>query len=78
MKTLYLRNVPEEVTNELAVLASEAGLSVSSFVVKELSEIAKRAKNFNLFENLKDHEISAEDIISELDDARNSRRNDTA
>ena len=43
MKTLYLRNVPNEVTERLESLAARAGLSVSRVAIRELGEVARRA-----------------------------------
>ena len=42
MKTLYLRNVPDELGERLASLAAREGMSVSAFALRELGEAARR------------------------------------
>ena len=39
MKTLYLRNVPEEVVERLELLAARDGTSVSAVAVRELADV---------------------------------------
>ena len=73
MKTLYLRNVPDDVSERLASLAARDGLSVSSFAVRELTEAARRADNPGLLGDLPDLEISAADVIAGLDAGRSVR-----
>ncbi|HNA49562.1 MAG TPA: hypothetical protein PK594_01790 [Mycobacterium sp.] len=45
MRTLYLRNVPDEVGAQLDELARREGLSLSAFAVRELAAVARRAEN---------------------------------
>lgn len=45
VRTLYVRNVPDEVVEGLEKLAERAGMSVSTFVARELGEIARRSRN---------------------------------
>lgn len=73
MKTLYLRNVPDEVSRRLATLAAREGLSVSSFAVRELSEAARRADNPALLGTLPDLAVSAEDIVADVQAGRAGR-----
>lgn len=73
MKTLYLRNVPDEVHQRLEVLAAREGLSVSSFAVRELSEAAKRANNPLLLGNLPDLAVSVDDIVADVRAGRAGR-----
>lgn len=73
MKTLYLRNVPEEVGRRLETLAAREGLSVSSFAVRELSEVARRADNPALLGDLPDVGVSAEDVVADLEAGRAGR-----
>lgn len=73
MKTLYLRNVPEEVGRRLELLAARQGLSVSSFAVRELSEVARRADNPALLGDLPDLAVSAEDVVVDLQAGRAGR-----
>lgn len=73
MKTLYLRNVPDEVSRRLQTLADREGLSVSSFAVRELSEAARRADNPALLGDLPDLAVSAEDIVADVQAGRADR-----
>ena len=73
MKTLYLRNVPDDVSERLKSLAAREGLSVSSFALRELSEAARRADNPALLGELPDLEVSAADVIADLDAGRAAR-----
>lgn len=73
MKTLYLRNVPDDVSERLALLAAREGLSVSSFALRELTEAARRADNATLLGDLPDLEVSAADVIAALDGGRSGR-----
>jgi hypothetical protein len=73
MKTLYLRNVPDDVSERLAELAAREGLSVSSFAVRELSDAARRADNPALLGGLPDLDVSAEDVVTDLEAGRSVR-----
>ncbi len=73
MKTLYLRNVPDDLSERLAWLASRDGLSVSSFALRELAQAARRAENPALLGDLPDLDVSAADIITELEVGRSAR-----
>jgi plasmid stability protein len=70
MKTLYIRNVPEDVAERLARLASNEGLSVNAFVVKELSEASRRADNRALLADLPNIGGSLEEIVEIIREAR--------
>lgn len=73
MKTLYLRNVPDGVSERLAALAAREGLSVSAFAVRELSEAARRADAPALLGELPDAGVSVADVVGDLDSARSAR-----
>jgi len=70
MRTLYLRNVPDHVGDQLAVLAAREGMSVSSFALRELSEAARRAANPDLLGALPDLGVAAADVVADLEAAR--------
>jgi plasmid stability protein len=70
MGTLYLRNVPDEVGERLALLAAREGLSVSSFAVRELAQAARRADNLALLGDLPDLDVSAADVVADLQAGR--------
>jgi plasmid stability protein len=73
MKTLYLRNVPDELGERLAVLAAREGLSVSAFALRELREAARRADNPALLGPLPDLDVSAADVVADLEAGRAAR-----
>ncbi len=70
MKTLYLRNVPDEVGERLERLADRAHMSVSAFVVRELTELSRRADNPRLLGDLPDSRVLPEDVLADLDTGR--------
>ncbi len=73
MRTLYLRHVPDEVGERLALLAAREGLSVSAFAVKELTAAARRADNPMLLGDLPDLEVSPADVVADLETGRSAR-----
>ena len=73
MRTLYLRNVPDEVSERLERLASRERMSLSAFVVRELAELAQRADNAALLGDLPDAGIGADDVVADLDAGRSGR-----
>ena len=73
MKTLYLRNLPDDVSERLARLASREGLSVSAFAVRELAESTRRADNAALLGELPDLEVSAQEVVADLESERAAR-----
>lgn len=73
MKTLYLRNVPEDLSDRLASLAAREGMSVSSFALRELGEAARRAENPALLGELPDIDVSAADVTADLEAGRLAR-----
>jgi plasmid stability protein len=73
MKTLYLRNVPDDVSERLAVLAAREGLSVSALAVRELAAASRRADNPALLGALPDLQVSAADVIGDLEAGRDAR-----
>ena len=73
MKTLYLRNVPEEVAERMEALAAREGLSVSAFAVRELADVSRRADNRALLGDLPHLGVSPEDVVVELHAERDTR-----
>ena len=70
MKTLYLRNVPEEVIERLERLAALDATSVSAVAVRELSEVTRRADYAALLGALPDLDVSVSSILATLDAGR--------
>lgn len=73
MRTLYLRNVPDDVGRRLEELARREGLSLSAFVVRELADVAKRADNAALLASLPDLGVEPDDVVADLESARRAR-----
>ena len=73
MRTLYLRNVPDEVVERLERLAARQGMSVSAVALRGLAEISRRADNPRLLAALPDHGLTPPDIVEGLDAERSAR-----
>lgn len=73
MRTLYLRNVPDEVGARLEALAAREGLSLSAFATRELSVLARRADNPALLAGLPDLKSEAEGVVVDIEDGRKGR-----
>lgn len=73
MRTLYLRNVPDDVGEKLAQLAAREGLSVSAFATRELAAVARRADNPALLAHLPDLGVDPADLVADIDSGRAER-----
>ena len=73
MRTLYLRNVPDEVAEDLSRLAERAGMSVSAFAVRELTDSARRAGNAAWLGTLPDLGVSPEEVVDAIHAGRRDR-----
>lgn len=73
MRTLYLRNVPDEVLDRLERLAAQESMSVSAVALRELTEASRRADNPRLLGKLPDHGVSSMAIVEGLDTERMRR-----
>ena len=73
MRTLYLRNVPDDVVERLERLAVNDGASVSAVAVRELSEVSRRVDNRALLSALPDLGIPIQTILTALDADRAER-----
>ncbi len=73
MRTLYLRNVPDDVVERLERLAARDATSVSAVAIRELAEVSRRADNPALLGALPDLGIDTATIVSDLDAERASR-----
>ena len=67
MRTLYLRNVPDEVMDRLEKLARVGGLSVNAAAIRELDAATRRVDNAALVATLPDRNVAPEDIVAQLD-----------
>ena len=73
MRTLYLRNVPDEVVAPLQRLAARDGTSVGAVAVRELAEVSRRADNAALLGSLPDLDVSTVRIVEGLEEERSER-----
>lgn len=73
MRTLYLRNVPEEVIRRLRTLADRDGTSVGAVAVRELSEVSRRADNPALVGALPDLDVEVPSIVEGVEQDRAGR-----
>jgi hypothetical protein len=73
MRTIYLRNVPDDVADKLTRLARHAGMSLNAYSVRELTELSRRADNPQLFASLPSLDVDTAGIVSALDESRATR-----
>lgn len=73
VKTLYLRNVPDEVVERLRRLAAREGVSVTVIAVRELAMASARADNPALLGALPEHGIDMGGIVADLEVERAQR-----
>lgn len=73
MKTLYLRNVPEDVVDRLGRLAARDGMSVAAVAVRELADVSRRADNPALLGALPDFTIPASELADDVSAGRDDR-----
>ncbi len=70
MRTLYLRNVPDDVVHRLERLAERDATSVGAVAVRELSDVSRRADNAALLGALPDLDIDTTAIVAAIEDDR--------
>jgi hypothetical protein len=73
MRTLYLRNVPDEVVRRLQRLADRDGTSVGAVAVRELSDVSRRADNPALVGKLPDLGVDVAAIVEGVQQEREAR-----
>jgi hypothetical protein len=70
MRTLYLRNVPDDVVERLERLAEREATSVSALAVRELTTASRRADNPDLLGTLPDLHVPTADVVTAMDAGR--------
>lgn len=74
MPTMYIRDVSEEVTNELKSRAAEEGMSLSAYVAAQLSTIAARPTNRQVVDRLRQLDRTGgpttAEIVQSIEDGR--------
>jgi hypothetical protein len=73
MRTLYIRNVPDEIAKDLESLAEAEGLSLNALAVRELTSAARRAGNARLLADLPTIPIDADEVIADIHASRPER-----
>lgn len=73
MRTLYLRNVPDEVVERLERLAARDATSVGAVAVRELAEVTRRADNPALLGSLPDLDLDLGAVVADLEAGRADR-----
>jgi len=73
MRTLYLRNVPDDVVARLERLAARDATSVGAVAVRELADVSRRADNPALLGSLPDLDMDTTTILGNLDAGRANR-----
>jgi hypothetical protein len=73
MRTLYQRNVPDDVVERLERLAAGDGTSVGAVAVRDLGEVSRRADNAALLGVLPDLGVDLDTILEDVDVGRASR-----
>ena len=66
VRTLYLRNVPDEVVERLERLAARDATSVGAVAVRELAEVSRRADNPALLGALPDVGVDVSTLVSDV------------
>jgi hypothetical protein len=73
MRTLYLRNVPDDVVERLERLAKADATSLSAVAVRELADASRRADNPALLRSLPDLGIDVAELVATLEADRAER-----
>ncbi len=66
MRTLYLRNVPDDVMHRLERLAGASNMSVTAVAIRELDAATRRIDNAGLVAALPDLDIPAASIVQSV------------
>jgi hypothetical protein len=72
MKTLYRRDVPDDVIERLERLAARDSTSISAVAIRELAEASRRADNPALLGALPDRDIDTADIVADVEADRDA------
>lgn len=75
MKTIQIRNVPNEVHRELRMRAAGAGISLSDYALAELERLASRPPISDVLLRASNRPggISAEQIVAAIHEGRSGR-----
>lgn len=73
MRTLYLRNVPDDVVERLERLAARDRMSVTAVAVRELEEVSRRVDNPVLLRSLPDLGVDPVSVVADVGTGRAER-----
>ena len=73
MRTIYLRNVPDDVVERLERLAAIDATSVAAVAIRELAAVTRRVDNAALLGALPDTGAPVADVVTDLDAERAGR-----
>lgn len=73
MRTLYLRNVPDDVMTRLEHLAQRQRISLNTLALHELTEASRRADNADLLSRLADLNIDTTELVADIDAGRDQK-----
>lgn len=73
MKTLYLRNVPDDVVHRLERMARVDAMSVSAVAIRELAAASRQVDNAALFGSFSDIHLPPTDLIIDPGESRSTR-----
>ena len=70
VKTLYIRNVPDEVADYLTKLAALHGVSVNTIALRELGRLARRSRNAEILDTLPSIPVNVDELVADIHAAR--------
>lgn len=74
MKTIYIRNVPDDVVDRLTQLSHAEGMSVSAYAAKGLADLSARESNRHAFAAMTAlSDVTLEEIVGDVERSRAQR-----
>ena len=73
MRTLYLRNVPDEAVADLEAMAAAESIAVSALAVRELAAVARARRQLRELEAVPPLDVSMTDLVDAVRDGREGR-----
>ncbi len=74
MKTVYIRNMPDDVVQRLEVLARAEGMSVSAYAARTLTDMSAAEANRRAFADIQPiADVAVEEIVEQLHRGRADR-----
>lgn len=73
MRTLYIRNVPDDVAARLESLAAAEGVSLNTLAVRELTGAARRSFNAAILADLPELGLDMDEVVEIIREGRERR-----